>query len=123
MRNISGWVRLAIVLSALWIVGIGLYGAYVWHNARDVDSPFVYYVIPNWQPEGGYFLANRLDRTYGSPQPRFKHDYFFTVVGVVLVGIWVVTVGTAWVINGFRHEEERPSINPHGIQAGKPPEA
>jgi hypothetical protein len=104
MGSMRGWIRLAIVLSALWVVGIGLYGAYVWYNARDVDSPFVYYVIPTGLPDGGYYLSSRIGNPAYNyiPQPRFKHEYFLAVVGGVLAGIWVLAVGPVWVISAFQ---------------------
>jgi hypothetical protein len=103
MRSLGAWIRLAIVLSALWLIGIGLYAAYAWHNAYSVDSPFVYYVIPN--PAGGWWFSSRIPQFGPGPTARFNWDYFLTIVGGVLVGIWVLTVGTVWVIAGFTRNQ------------------
>src|SRR5262245_11802126 len=40
-RNMNGWIRLAIVLSGLWLVGIGLYAAFSWKNPERTPTPFV----------------------------------------------------------------------------------
>jgi hypothetical protein len=114
MRGISGWVRLAVVLSTLWLVGIGLYAAYAWFNALAVDSPFVYYVIP--AGDGREWLVSRVPTpgvTYTvGPQPRFRWPWFLVVTGGVFVGIWVLTVGPVWVIQGFRPQADRPPDRP-----------
>ncbi|MBI1916819.1 MAG: hypothetical protein HYS12_19095 [Planctomycetes bacterium] len=119
-RSIGAWVRLAIVLSALWLLGIGLYAGYAWSNALDVDSPFVYYVTP--APDGGWYRVNREQVQSGqrlegpfvhpiwrlwAPEPRFKWSFFLIVVGGVFAGIWVVIVGPVWVIKGFQRQPEK----------------
>jgi hypothetical protein len=106
LYRIGGWIRLAVVLSALWIVGIGLYAAYAWFHAAAVDSPFVSYVLP--AGNGHEFLVPRVPGpgvTYlQTPQPRFHWPWFLTVVGGGLAGIWVLTMGPVWVVKAFRQQ-------------------
>ena len=41
MRRMKGWVRLALILSGLWVLGVCVYAGYGWTYAASVRSPFV----------------------------------------------------------------------------------
>jgi hypothetical protein len=88
------WVRLAIILSALWLVGLGIFSGLAWNDAYDLRAPYIEY-------------AGTLNNDYHMAVYRFNWILFvgaYCLGGVAL--IWLLTVGTPWVIQGFR---SRPS--------------
>jgi len=102
LRAINGWLRLAIVLSGLWLVGISLYAGYSWVYVESVDSFLVYRTLPmgvnevvvsRVPPEGVLYQQ--------IPTPHFLWGWFWSVLGGVLLMIWLLSLGPAWVAGGF----------------------
>lgn len=101
-RHVNGWLRLAVVLSGLWLIGISLYAGYSWVYVESVDSIFVYRtltmagvetIVDRVPPEGAIF--NQM------PTPHFMWGWFWSILGGVWLAIIFLSIGPAWVANGF----------------------
>jgi hypothetical protein len=95
-QNLSGWIRLALVVSGLWIVGMSLYAVFSWKNPVDVPSPFVDYYYTTMQD---YFVAQ-------IPVGTFRRSFDGLTFAAVMMGglaaAWLITVGVAWAIRGIK---------------------
>lgn len=86
--------RLAVVLSAMWLVGLGCFAGYVWSERAQwpqrfgVPAPLVEYTAPV--------------RFAGEADMRFNWPQFGLFAGGGLAFAWLLSVGVAWVIAGFR---------------------
>jgi hypothetical protein len=107
-RSMNGWIRLAIVVSGLWLVGVSLWAAFSWKNPALTRSPFV-----DW------WYTNELGELYGIKQYlSVYHRWFdwgtFCVLTIgVLAAIWLLTVGLAWAIRGI--------LTPASARVASPP--
>ncbi len=109
LRTLTGWIRLAIVLSIIWLVGIGLYAGYAWSNRWTVDSPFVYYVALDQNGEVVALAGRVFDASFvygGGRAARFNWLWFVEITGGTLAGIWALGLGTPWIVEGFRRKAE-----------------
>jgi hypothetical protein len=92
-------VRLALFLSALWLVGLGIYAGLAWSRPWEIPAPFIYEA---WNGQVG---------PWSSMEYRFNWGLF---AGVFCAGgvatIWLLTVGIAWVVAGFRSQKRAPDI-------------
>jgi hypothetical protein len=76
------WIRLAVVLTGLWLVGISFYAGLSWRYPYSISSPFVEMVM-----FGGVI---------------FLWGFFAMVALGGAAACWLLTVGIAWVMQSFR---------------------
>ena len=93
------WIRLGLVLSGVYIIGMSIFAALSFNDPFEVRSPFV---VPH--PYGAVFNAG----------------LFAVVVFGGAAGIWLLTIGPAWVISGFR-DSGGPQSTPATWDSSEPP--
>ena len=101
MSNPQGWIRLGIVLSAVWLLTICAIAAYEYFIAPPPDAHwFVSYVPgtkPNPEPPSPYVIWD---------VPSLKGGTFFQVLLLPLVVGWsvipLIAWAVSWVRSGFR---------------------
>ncbi len=93
------WFRLGLVLSGVYVIGMSIYAALSLNDPYDVRSPFV------------------LLRHNGAV---FNVGLFAVVVFGGAAGIWLMAIGPAWVVSGFRDPGDTQSP-PTSLQPIEPP--
>jgi len=80
--GLRAWVRLALILSGLWLLGISLFALFSWRDPDRIPSPFV---------ETARYAFHWFD--WGL----FAMSAFGGVAA-----IWLLAVGVPWVVQSFR---------------------
>jgi hypothetical protein len=79
--GLRGWLRLTIVLSGLWLVGMGVYAALAWRYPQRIAAPFVQF--------------------YPYGPDAFDWGMFAGLTAGGFVAVWLIFLGVPWVIQGF----------------------
>ncbi|MFO0863325.1 MAG: hypothetical protein U0744_01460 [Gemmataceae bacterium] len=101
-RRLSGWLRLAVVLSGLWLISISLYAGYSWVYADSVDSMFFYRTLPMGAVEAVVDRNPPQGVIYSqAPTVHFMWGWFWSILGGVWLAILILAIGPAWIARGF----------------------
>jgi hypothetical protein len=108
-RRLSGWLRLAVVLSGLWLIGISLYAGYSWVYADSTDSMFVYRTLPIGGVETVVDRIPAPDVIYHqTPTAHFMWGWFWAILGGVWLAILLLSIGPPWIASGFHRKPATP---------------
>lgn len=108
LQGIGKWFiilhRAGIVLSVLWIMGIGDVAAYEWLAEPPASGPFVELVI---QKTGESFssLQGNMLADLVQVERHLKWKPFGLALIVPVVALWLVGSLLWWVLSGFRREQ------------------
>lgn len=117
MGRLRGWMRLALLLSAFWLIGVSAYAAFQFHSTnsdlsgqtksgpfKDVPQSQDASVADDlvWSPVSPFASCKLVTRNISCS---FNWTRFATIAILPLLAFWIVIVsgfGVRWVINGFK---------------------
>jgi nitrate reductase NapE component len=100
--KISGWVRLTISISAIWLISIAAIAVHEWHHVElGSDGYFVRYVprpdLKDSNPNLEGWEADAIPMKLEVMKFRFLE---FSILPIA--GLWFVGCLGAWIVRGFK---------------------
>jgi hypothetical protein len=114
MRRLNGWVRLGLVLSAVWILVVSVVAGYELVNPKfgGSKSVFAYTDIPvgtKWNCEGDPWDHNWENDPSVKKVTVIRSQKLLAYLFIPVSGVWLLAVGfifaVRWVRAGFNHPE------------------